>query len=116
MSYELCPDCGKHIEIGDWPYGCAGMGHAPGPFYTGDAQLHDSDKVVIDYNPRTNVTHIPGRADKPMHPKKAADGFIRKTLDTISDIKRFEKSSGKISEAVHYYKNSHRAEKDTNSR
>jgi len=113
MAYlDKCPDCDKHFDIGDWPFPCGGLGHAPGPFYSGDAQLAEKDKVVIDYNPRTGVTHTPGRNDRPMHPKKVADGFIRQKLNTINDIKRFEKQSGKVNEAVHYYKNSARAERD----
>lgn len=108
----MCNRCKQVVGIGDWPFCPHGK---PGPFYTGDAQLSPADKVVIDYNPRTGITHIPGRNDRPLHPKKAADGFVRQTLDTVNDIKRFEKRTGRISEALNYNKNSVKAERDTNS-
>jgi hypothetical protein len=113
LAGDICPDCGKTFEIGDFPFGCGGMGHIPGPFYTGNSQLHDSDKVVIEHNPRTGVTHIPGQTDKPMHPKKVADGFVRQTLNTTHEIRQFEKRSGKISEVLNYNKNSALADRDT---
>lgn len=113
---DKCPDCDKHYDVGDWPFPCGGLGHAPGPFYTGDAQLSDADKVVIYENPTTGTYHVPGRADRPINPKYEAAGYVvRRELSTVSDIKRFEKEKNLISEAVHYDRNSARAERDTNS-
>jgi hypothetical protein len=110
-----CPDCGKHYDCGDWPFACAGMGHEPGSFWAGDAQLHTSEKVVVNRNTRTGEITIPGRADRPLHPKLAAAGIVRETLDSISDIRRVEKKTGLIHERSNYHANSAQAEKDTGS-
>jgi hypothetical protein len=110
----ICSDCGKHYECGDWPFPCAGLGHDPGSFWAGDAQLHSSEKVVINRNIHTGQVTIPGRADRPLHPKRAA-GYVRETLDSVSDIRRVEKQTGLIHERSHYDANSALADKDTGS-
>lgn len=112
---DICPDCGKHLEIGDWPFGCGGMGHElAGTFWGGNAQVHSSEKVVVYRGPSGDVK-IPGRADRPMHPKLAAAGYVRETLDTVSDVRRVEKETGLIHEASNYSANSVQALKDTGS-
>jgi hypothetical protein len=111
-SPELCSRCGLPYKIGDWPICPHGR---PGKFWTGDANIHSSEKISVDYNPRTGVTHIPGRTDRPMHIKKIMDGFERRTLDSFTDIKQFEKQTGLISEATNYHANSHLKDRDTGS-
>ena len=112
---DICGDCGKHFEIGDWPYPCAGMGHEIGAFWTGDSNIHPSEQVALNVNPRTGDEQVAGRADRPMNPKLAAEGYVRKNLETHSELIAFEKRSGKISEARWYNKNSTQAERDTGS-
>lgn len=112
----ICPDCGKHYETGDWPYPCAGMGHFPGPFWTGDAQIHQQEKVVVYENPRTGEVRIPGRADRPIPEKYMAEGYQRRELHTPAAIRHLEKTQGVIHERSHYDANSARADRDTNSR
>src|SRR5262245_58449697 len=107
----ICPDCGKHYDIGDWPFPCVGLGHAPGSFWNGDAQIHSSEKVVV-YE-RNGQIRIPGRADRPMHPKYKAEGWERKELNTVSEIRRVERLTGTIHEQSNYDKNSAAADRDT---
>lgn len=111
----MCPDCGKHYDIGDWPYPCAGLGHEPGSFWLGDSNIHTSEKVVVYENPRTGEIRIPGRGDRPIHPKLAAAGYERKVLDTSAQIRDVERKKNLIHERSHYNQNSTLAEKDTGS-
>src|SRR5215471_11271955 len=110
---DICPDCGKHIDIGDWPFACAGLGHdLHGTFWSGNSQVHASEKVVVYRGPDGDVK-IPGRADRPMHPKLAAAGYVRETLDTASQVRELEQKTGLIHEASNYNSGSSTAEKDT---
>lgn len=110
---DICPDCGAHIDIGDWPFACAGMGHSlKGTYWSGDAQIHASEKIVVYRGPGGDVK-IPGRADRPMHPKLAAAGYTRETLDTPADVRRIEKETNTIHEASNYDAHSALADKDT---
>lgn len=112
---DICPDCGKHIDIGDWPFACAGLGHElKGTFWSGDSAIHQSEKVVVYRAPDGSVK-VPGRADRPMHPKLEAAGYVRETLDTVSAVRRVEKETGLIHERSNYDQNSAKADKDTNS-
>jgi hypothetical protein len=111
----MCPDCGKHYDIGDWPFPCAGLGHTPGPYWTHDAQIHTSEKVTVYENVHTGDVKIPGRSDRPLHPKLAAEGYVRKTLDTPSQIRQLEQKKNLIHERSNYNRNSTQAEKDTGS-
>lgn len=112
----ICEDCGKTIDIGEWPFPCAGMGHEPGAFWTGDAAIHASERTVIYRNPQTNETRIPGRADRPIHPKYQAAGFTERVeLSNVPEIRRYEKATGKVHEASNYDKGSATAERATNS-
>lgn len=112
---DICPDCGAHLDIGDWPLPCAGMGHSlHGTFWSGDAQIHTSEKVTIFRGPAGDVK-IPGRGDRPMHPKLADAGYVRETLDTTTDVRRIEKETGLIHERSNYDANSAKADKDTGS-
>ncbi len=109
----ICPDCGKHFDVGDWPFPCAGMGHDLGSFWRGDAQIHSSEKVVVLENKYTGDVKIPGRGDRPVHPKLAAEGYERKTLDTMADIHRVERKNNVIHEAGSYGSNSSQELRDT---
>lgn len=113
---NLCPDCNSVIEIGDWPFPCGGRGHVVGPFFTGDSQIHSSDRVHVDYNPRTGDVRIPGRNDRPIHPKLAAEGYERKQLTSHAQIRDVERKNGLIHEASNYNANSSQATKDTGAR
>jgi hypothetical protein len=110
----MCPDCGKHYDVGDWPFPCAGLGHSPGSFWTGDAQVHTSEKVVVYEGPSGDVK-IPGRGDRPIHPKLAAEGYVRRELDSISDVRKVERKTGLIHERSNYDAHSAAADRDTSS-
>ena len=107
-----CPDCGNVLQIGDWPFPCKGRGHE---MHFHDAQMHPSEKLVVLENKYTGEIRIPGRADRPVHPKYAAEGYERKVVDTISGVKEVERKTGLRSERLHYDLNSARAERDSNA-
>jgi len=103
MNTEICPDCGKHYDIGDWPYPCAGMGHTVGPFFTGSAAPHTSEKTYVDVNPLTGHQRIPGRTDRPINAKLAAAGYERKEI-SLAQVRGLEKK-GLVSEKLNYNSN-----------
>src|SRR5262245_58364600 len=109
----MCPDCGKHYDVGDWPFPCAGLGHQPGAFWSGDAAIHSAERVVIYENPRTGEIRIPGRADRPVPAKYAQEGYERRELHTFADIRRVEEAKGLIHEQSNYDTNSATADRDT---
>lgn len=111
----ICTDCGIHIEIGMWPLACAGMGHELGSFWQGDSNLHTSEKVVVYEHSKTGDLRIPGRGDRPIHPKLAAAGYERKVLDTVGQVREVEKKKNLIHERSNYNQNSTLAERDTGS-
>src|ERR1700741_2101009 len=113
---NLWPDCGRRTEIGEWPLRCHGVGPELGPFSRGDPGINAQEKVIVLENERTGHIRIPGRGDRPVHPKLAADGYVRRELKTMADIRRVERATKTIHEASNYDKNSVTAEKDTGSR
>lgn len=115
MFADCCPHCHEPYQVGSWPLPCNGKGHELGVFWRGDAQVHTSEKVVVYENPRTGEVRIPGRGDRPIHPKLAACGFERKTLDTIADVRALERKTGTIHEQSNYSPNSSLAAHDTGS-
>ena len=105
-----CPDCGKEYAIGDWPLPCKGAGHEM-QFH--DAQIHASQKVVVYENQHNGDIRIPGRTDRPMHPKYEAAGYRRKTIDSIGGVREVERKTGLQSEILNYDANSARADRDS---
>jgi hypothetical protein len=112
-----CPDCGERYRIGIWNFRCQGTGdHKLGPHYTGDHNIHPSERVVMWRNPQTGETRIPGRADRDIHPKYKAAGFTeRVALETHQEVRKLEKEKGLVHESSHYDSNSSKAAKDTGS-
>jgi hypothetical protein len=106
---DRCPDCGIVTEIGDWPFPCRGQGHK---MRHSDAQIHSSEKMVVWERDGTGEIRIPGRGDRPVSPKYAAEGYRRKVIDTIAGVREVERKTGKISERLNYDQNSARAERD----
>ncbi len=111
----ICSDCGINIGIGMWPLPCAGMGHELGSFWQGDSNIHTSEKVTVFQHPVTGEIRIPGRTDRPMPAGYAAEGYERKTLDTMTQVRELEKKKNLIHERLNYNQNSTQAEKDTGS-
>lgn len=94
-----CNDCKEEIKVGDWPFDCRGLGHQLGSFFSGDAQIHTSEKVTVMHNPTTGETRIPGRADRPIHRKYQKSGFTEyKTIDTHQQLRQLEKQKGVVHE------------------
>ncbi len=114
MTCAKCLDCGNWYDIGDWPFCPHGK---TGAFFSGDAQIHSSEKVSVLHNPSTGETRIPGRADRAIHPKYKAAGFTEyKTIDTHTQLRSFEKQKGIIHEGSHFDSGSGRAERETGAR
>lgn len=111
----MCPDCGIEPVIGQWPMRCYGAGHELGSFWRGDAQIHVSQKVVVLENARTGDIKIPGRGDRPVHPKLVAEGYKRRILDTPAEIREVERKTKTMHEAGNYGSNSSQELKDTGS-
>jgi hypothetical protein len=114
MMFHRCPDCGASLGIGDWPFPCGGKGHFAGSFWRGDAQVHSSEKVVV-YQDAQGHIRIPGRGDRPIHPKLAAAGYERRVLDTVQEVRQVEKATGYIHEDSNYSANSAMKDRDTGS-
>lgn len=110
---DLCSSCNNPYSIGDWPICPHG---APGPFWSGDAEIHQSEKTVIHIPPSGDLSraHIPGRADRDMHPKLKAHGYVRHEL-TRTEREQFAKSRGLVSEAGNYNADGRTIAKETGS-
>ena len=115
---DLCPDCGTTLQIGMWCFPCRGSGdHALGTFWKGDHAIHPSERVTLIRNPSTGETRIPGRADRPIHPKYLAAGFTERVqLEQHSEVRALEREKGLLHESSHFDSGSVTAERDTNSR
>jgi len=106
-----CPDCGHELAIGDWPFRCWGVGDHDVRFQHSTAGIHESEKCHVLHNPRTGEIRVPGRADRPIHPKYAAAGFEKVEMHP-RDV---ERRTGRVSEVLNYDKNSARADRDVGS-
>ena len=96
-----CPSCGAPRRIGSWPICEDGSGkHGHGIPHGGNriSAIHTSERTVVYRNPRTGEIRYPPRNDQPIHPKYAAQGFIRQELETARDVAAFEKETGRIHE------------------
>jgi len=112
---NICPDCGKPRPVGSWPIcddGSGKHGHLFGGGGNLISAIHPSERAAVYHNPRTGEVRYPARADQPIPEVYSNQGYVRKELDTAQAIKDFEKSTGRIHEATHYYKNSATAERD----
>ena len=119
VAPDNCPDCGAKYRVGIWNFPCNGSGdHKLGKFWTGDHNIHTSERVKLLYNPTTGETRIPGRADRDIHPKYVAEGFTQyKDLETHQEIRQLEKEKGIIHESSSYDSpHSSQATKDTGAR
>lgn len=66
-----------------------------------DASVRESERAVVWAHPVHGIRY-PGRNDAPMPPAYAKAGFERKELTSMSEIRRFEKASGVLSEVAHF--------------
>lgn len=87
-----CEDCLTEIRVGMWPLGCHGTGdHSlKGSFIRNPPNAHAKERTVIYRNPLTGAISVPGRADEPMHPKLARDGYERVELNTYREVQALE--------------------------
>lgn len=104
MSH-ICAKCGMTLEIGMWPLPCKILGDhdLSGSFIRNSPNVHKSERSVIDVHHATGKISVPGRADRPMHPKQAAAGYERVELNNWSDV-RFLESKGLVHEASNFDK------------
>ena len=111
-----CSKCGAELRIGDWPF-CTGDPNAHGRPHGGTllAAIHPSDRCTILRNPRTGEVRFPPRNDTPIHPKYAAQGFIKEEIRTPQEMRAVEKQTGKVHERSWYDPGSGRADRDMTS-
>lgn len=105
----LCMTCGKLYSFGDSPFCPHGTFNQSSP----NSNVHSSEKVVVYEDAKGNVS-IPGRADRPIHPKMAAAGYQRRELATAAEVNQLAKKKGLVHE-VSNYNQSGQAERDTKS-
>lgn len=106
----LCAQCGFLVGVGDWP-------HCPhGGLYGRDASIHATERVVVYENTQTGEVRVPGRGDRPMHPKLVKAGYERREYTNLAEIRRLEKRKGYVHEATNYNRGSGMFEKDTGAR
>ena len=109
----ICPSCGHDPILGEWPFDCKGYGHTLTRAFSSGTPVSANERAVVYRNPQTNEYRVPGRADRPIHPKYQAAGFTERVeLGSGSEVRKFEKASGLIHEASNYDSGSGRAEKD----
>jgi hypothetical protein len=112
----ICPSCGRDPLLGEWPFDCKGHGHTLSRSFSSGSKVHSSERAVIYRNPQTGEVRVPGRADRPIHPKYQAAGFTERVeLDSGPKIRKFEKETGLIHESSNYDSGSATAEHDTGS-
>lgn len=94
---------------GAWPFcddGSGKHGHSRPHGGTLLSAIHPSERTVVYRNPRTGEVRYPARNDQPVPAVYAKQGFERQELATPADIRSFERTTGKLHEATHYYRNS----------
>lgn len=110
---DYCTQCGKTIEIGEWPFACNGSGdHTINK--ANNPNLHPTDQLAYYEHP-SGLISTPGCNDRPMPQKFADAGYVRKMRENTQGIREHERRTGTISEALNYHKNSAAADRDTNS-
>lgn len=107
-----CDDCGRILETGDWPWPCGGSGDHSVHGGTLVSAIHTSERSVVYRNPRTGEIRYPARADVPVPPVYARQGYERVELTTHQDVKAFERSTGRLHERSHYDPGSGRSERE----
>lgn len=97
----LCASCGHPRPVGSWPFcqdASGRNGHGYGRGGNRLTAIHSSERTVVFRNPRTGEVRYPARNDSPIHPKYAAQGYVREELISARDIAKFEKETGRIHE------------------
>lgn len=106
-----CESCGRVLVQGDWPWPCDGSGDHTTHGGLEIKAIHPSERTVILENPRTGEIRFPPTTG-PMHPKYAAQGFLRKELTTHAELRAFERETGRLHERSHYDPGSGRSERE----
>jgi hypothetical protein len=79
-----CKDCGRRLKIGDFPF-CP-----HGSVLARDSQGFIPPVVFVSTNRRSHAPVLfPGRSDS-----KPPEGYVRKELRTVAEIRAFEKQYG----------------------
>lgn len=106
----LCMECGSLYSFGSSPYCPHGAFNQSSP----NSNVHSSERIAIYEDGKGNIS-IPGRADRPIHPKMAAAGYVRRELSTPAERTWLEKKKGLVQEVGNYSDSSSSAERDTHS-
>lgn len=109
----ICPSCGHDPVIGEWPFDCKGFGHKLSRAFSSGTPVSSNERAVVYRNPETGEYRVPGRSDRPIHPKYQAAGFTERVeLGSGPEVRKFEKATGMVHEASNYDSGSGHAEKD----
>ncbi len=101
--------CGRLYSFGADPWCPHGSFNQSSP----NSNVHASERITY-FEDQNGKISIPGRNDRPTHPKMAAAGYVRKEAISPAEKTALEKRTGLIHEASNY-NNSGQAERDTSS-
>lgn len=107
---HLCMTCGRLYTFGDY-YLCP---HGEFRQSSPNSNVHSRERIAYYEDSQGHIS-IPGRNDRPINPKMAAAGYIRREAVSPAEKTALEKRTGLIHEASNY-NNSGLAERDTGSR
>ena len=90
-----CKRCHQSLGIGDWPFCPHGLSHTGG-FASLNASIQRGERVVVYEHPQSGEVRYPMRADRVGQVERLYldQGYQRHTIDTISDLRGFEKRRG----------------------
>jgi len=105
-----CPECGKEIRIGQWPF-CGSYGEHSRPYGRQGGTVHPSERAVVYRHPLTGKVVYPPRNDQPMQPVYANAGYERVELPSLRDVERLEKQDNVRSDIAWFDKGTGNADK-----
>ena len=107
LDYE-CPVCNQiYYDLSIDPPICCGQ--RPEILWTARKQpwigIHEKDRAVVWFDPKTGRHATPGRNDVPMPSRYAAAGYERREFTTLRDLDAFCKSNNVVNQQAHYNSN-----------
>lgn len=98
-----CEHCRRPLAIGEWPFCPHGPARAGG-FASLNAPIQPGERVVVYEHPQSGEVRYPMRADRVGRTEQLylAQGYERRTIDTIAQLRGFEKRRGVRHERSNY--------------
>jgi hypothetical protein len=90
-----CKHCQRPIQFGDWPF-CPHGPARSGGFASLNTPIQAGERVVVYEHPGTGEVRYPMRADRvgQTEQRYLETGYQRRTLDSIADLRAFERRRG----------------------